>query len=83
MISYDAEALYPSIPFKTYLDIIKKKIEKHKIIKKVTKITTKDIKDSMELGLTSQFTYNNKLYNIENSEPIGLSLMVTITNIYI
>ena len=80
LVSFDAEALYPSIPLNKCIEIIKQKIQK-KIIK-ITKLNMDDICELINFGLTSNFKHNNQQYDMEGSGPIGLSLIVIIAKIY-
>ena len=81
LVSFDAEALYPSIPLNKCIEIIKQKFQNQKLIK-ITKLNVDDICELNNLCLPSNFKHNNQQYDMEGSGPIGLSLMVVIAQIY-
>ena len=79
-VSYDVVALYPSIPIEKAIevmtDIIVSDINE---IRKRTKLSIHDIRKMMELSLSlCYFLWRDKIYNIKNAGPIGLSLMVVM-----
>jgi hypothetical protein len=78
-VSYDVVALYPSIPIEKAIevmtDIIVSDINE---MKKRAKLSIHDCK-MMELSLSlCYFLWKDKIYNIKNAGPIGLSLMVVM-----
>jgi hypothetical protein len=80
-VSYDATALFPNIPIEECINIIHEKLKKDTDLSNRTKMTPEDIKKLLELCLsTSYFIYDDKYHKAEDSGPIGLSLMVFISN---
>ena len=60
----------------------KKRLETDLDLKAQTKLTSKNIADLINLCIsTSDFLYENKHFTTHDSEPIGLSLMVTFSQI--
>ena len=82
LVSFDAEALYPSIPLNKCILIIRQKIQKQNKLIKITKLNVDDICELINLCHTSNFKHYNQQYDMEGSIPIGLSLMVVIAQIY-
>ena len=79
-ISFDVVAMYPSVPIKkaiiVIMDMLKDDIEN---LKTRTPLNLKHIKALMELCLeNSYFLWNNQIRMLEDSGPIGLSLMVVV-----
>ena len=78
-VSYDVVNLYPSVPLKeatvVILDILKADPE----VISTTKLTIDEIKTLIELCLSKcYFLWNDEIHELEDSGPIGLSLMVVI-----
>ncbi len=73
-------ALYPSVPIKRAIDAISQLLtEDETDLRTRTKLSVADIRKLMELSLgTCYFLWDNKYYLIEDSGPIGLSLMVVV-----
>ena len=83
MVSYDATALFPSVPISDALKSILELLENDDTLPQRTKLTPYDIIELAEICLsTSNFTYNNRHHTTNDSGPIGLSLMVTISQIW-
>ena len=83
MISYDATALFPSVPIKDALNHILLLLKNDNDLCKRTKLGPDDIIDLMNLCLsTSDFLYDNRHHTCEDSGPIGLSLMVRVSQIW-
>ena len=83
LVSYDATALYPSIPLQECIDLITEKIRNDSTLSDRTKLEPADIKNLLLLCLTtSQFTFDGKMFSAQDSGPIGLSLMVTVADIW-
>ena len=84
-VSYDVVALYPSVPIKraiiAMVDILNSDFE---AVSTRTKLSMKEIKTLMELCLSKcYFFWEDKFYEIEDTGPIGLSLMVVIAEGYL
>ena len=79
-VSYDVVALYPSVPIKRAIDAISQLLKDDETdLLTRTKLSIADIRKLMELSLgTCYFLWDNKYYLIEDSGPIGLSLMVVM-----
>ena len=75
LVSFDAEALYPSIPLNKCIGIIKQKIQKQKKLIKIKKLNVDDICELINLCLISNFKHNNQQYDMGGSGPIGLTLI--------
>ena len=83
MLSYDAEALFPSVPIKDCIELIEQKLSSDRSLKNRTKLLPTDIKDLLTHCLeTTDFIFNNRHHTTNDSGPIGLSLMVTVSQIW-
>ena len=81
MSSYDAEALFPSVPIKDCINVIKERLSADNTLKNRTSLSPDDISDLLHLCLqTTNFKFNNRHHTTNDSGPIGLSLMVTERN---
>ena len=79
-VSYDVVALYPSIPVEKakiiMLELLKNDFED---VKSRTIFTLNNIKSMIDLCMeNSYFLWNDKIYQLIDSGPIGLSLMVVM-----
>ena len=83
MVSYDATALFPSVPISDALRYILTKLEEDATLSKRMSLSPCDVIDLVGLCLSSSdFVYDNRHHTTEDSGPIGLSLMVTISQIW-
>ena len=84
-VSFDVVALYPSIPIKAAIDAMMELLRRDESdVSTRTKLTMSDIQKLLELSLsTCYFVWDNKFYQIEDSGPIGLSLMVVVAEGYL
>ena len=83
MVSFDAEALYPSIPLRKCIEIINILLQRDETLASRTTLTVNDIVDLLNLCLsTSDFIYDGIHHTAEDSGPIGLSIMVIIAQIW-
>ena len=83
MVSFDAAALFPSVPIKDCLDHILNLLKYDNDLPKRTKLSPDEIVDLASLCLsTSDFIYNDRHHSTKDSGPIGLSLMVTVSQIW-
>ena len=77
--------MYPSIPIKKAIDVIMDMLH-HDIdnVKTRTPFKLQHIKSLMELCLNnSYFLWNNQIRQLNDSGPIGLSLMVAVAEGFI
>ena len=83
-VSYDVVNLYPSVPLDRSIQFIVEFLQDdHAELKKRTKLNLADIQQLLELCLSeSYFLYNNVIRTLENSGPIGLSIMVVLSECY-
>ena len=84
-VSYDVVALYPSVPIKkaiaNLMDMLQDDIDDFKTR---TVFQLKHIKELMEVCLyKSYFLWDNKIHCLEDSGPIGLSLMVVLAESFL
>ena len=84
-VSYDVVALYPSIPIKkataNLINILNEDIEDFKTR---TVFDLKHIKQLIDVCLyKSYFLWNNQIHCLEDSGPIGLSLMVILAESFL
>jgi len=79
-VSYDVVALYPSVPIKKAIDVMVDIINNDmEDVQLRTKLSINDIRKLLQLCLSKcYFLWNDKLYSIDDTGPIGLSLMVVI-----
>ena len=83
MISFDAAALFPSVPIQDAINHVKGLLDEDQDLKNRTKLTPLDITDLISFCLsTSNFSYDGRHHTQRDSGPIGLSLMVTISQIW-
>lgn len=83
-VSYDVVNLYPSVPVKEATDIIIQILSSDADLKNRTKLDLNDIKALIELCLSKcYFLWEDKIYLLNNSAPIGLALMVVIAEAYV
>ena len=76
-VSYDVVNLYPSIPVKEATDVIVDLLKNDSELKKFTKLEIPEIKSLIDICLSRcYFLWNDEIHELENSGPIGLSLMV-------
>ena len=83
--SYDVVNLYPSVPLDRSIQVIIEFLQDdHTELKKRTKLNLTDIQQLLELCLSEcYFLYNNVIWTLENSGPIGLSIMVVLFECYL
>ncbi|XP_065678811.1 uncharacterized protein LOC136093634 [Hydra vulgaris] len=83
-ISLDVINLYPSIPLKEATEVLISILEVSDNFKKMTKLNIKEIKTLIELCLyRPYFLWNNEIHELENSGPIGLSVMVVLAESFL
>ena len=83
-VSYDVVNLYPSVPVAEAIDIIIQMLSSDDELTNRTKLTINDIRTLIELCLSKcYFLWNEKIYLLENSAPIGLALMVVIAEAFL
>ena len=82
---FDVVNLYPSVPIDeavaVIIEILNNNIDD---LRKRTKLTLTDIHKLIELCLgTHYFTFDNRVRILENSDPIGLALIVLISEVFL
>ena len=83
MVSFDATALFPSVPIMDATKLIKEMLEKDETLAARTRLSPGEICDLISLCLSSSnFIYNDRHHTQKDSGPIGLSLMVTVSQIW-
>ena len=83
-VSYDIVNLYPSVPLKEATNILLEMLAKDNEYKSKTKLQITEIKLLIELCLSRcYFLWNDKIYALEDSGPIGLSLMVVMAESFV
>ena len=83
-VSYDVVNLYPSVPVKEATDIIIEILSTDPELTKRTKLSLPDIRSLIDLCLSKcYFLWEEKIYLLKNSAPIGLALMVVIAEAFL
>ena len=83
MASLDATALFPSVPIGDALKHIRELLHKDNTLHKRTNLSPDDVVELCQLCLSSSnFVYDNRHHTTNDSGPIGLSLMVTVSQIW-
>ena len=84
-VSYDVKNLFPSIPINKAIDAILQQLsEDYEDVKTRTKLTLVDIQQLIELCVSEcYFLWDNVIWNLLNSGPIGLSIMVVLSESYL
>ena len=83
MVSFDATALFPSVPINDCITYIHKLLTEDTTLHLRTKLTPDDICDLIRTCLsTSDFVYDDRHHTTNDSGPIGLSLMVCVSQIW-
>ena len=84
-VSYDATNLYPSITINKAIDVILQQLNKdYEDLKARNKLTVIDIQQLIELCVSEcYFLWDNVILNLHNSGPIGLSIMVVLSMIFL
>ena len=83
-VSYDVVNLYPSVPVKEATDIIIEILSTDPELTKRTKLSLADIRSLIDLCLSKcYFLWEEKIYLLKNSAPIGLALMVVIAEAFL
>ena len=82
MVSFDA-TLFPSIPISEANALILSLLKNDPNLHLRTKMSPEEICELISLCLSSSnFIYNDRLHTQEDSGPIGLSLMVTVSQVW-
>ena len=83
-VSYDVVNLYPSVPVKEATDIMIHILSNDHDLKNRTKLSLNDIRTLIELCLSKcYFLWEDKIYLLKNSAPIGLALMVVMAEAFL
>ena len=80
MVSFDATALFPSVPIEDCTKHIHDLLTQDTTLPHRTQLTPTDITDLIRICLSSSdFVYNDRHHTTKDSGPIGLSLMVLVS----
>ena len=84
-VSYDVVALYPSVPITRAIDAMMEILSKdEEDLTTRTKFSLQHIRKLIQICLdTCYFLYENEIYVIDDAGPIGLSLMVVVSEAYL
>ena len=84
-VSYDVVALYPSIPVKKAIDNLMNMLKADEIdFKTRTIFNLNHVEEMLKVCLyKSYFLWNNQIHCLEDSGPIGLSLMVVLAESFL
>ena len=83
MVSYDATALFPSVPITEAIKVIRDLLIKDVNLKSRTNLNPDEICELISLCLSSSdFIFNGRHHTQNDSGPIGLSLMVCVSQIW-
>ena len=83
-VSYDVVNLYPSVPVDEAIVIMVDTLRSDHSVKQRCKLTINEMKELIELCLSKcYFLWNDTFYEMKNSGPIGLSLMVVISESFL
>ena len=83
-VSFDVVNLYPSVPIKEAIDIVAEMLKSDLSLGQRTKLSVDDLRQLMELCLSKcYFLWNDKIYLLKNSAPIGLALMVVMAESFL
>ena len=83
-VSYDVVNLYPSVPVKEATEVIVDLLNKDTNLKQHTKLEILEIKSLIDICLSKcYFLWNDEIHELENSGPIGLSLMVVMAEAFL
>ena len=83
LVSFDADALFPSIPIRRCIQEIQSQLENDTTLASRTPLSSSDLVDLTNLCLsTSDFIYDNTHHTASDSGPIGLSIMVVMAEIW-
>ena len=84
-VSYDVVNLYLSVPLDRSIQVIVELLQdEHDELKKRTKLNLTDMQQLLELCLSEcYFLYNNVIWTLENSGPIGISIVVVLSECYL
>ena len=71
LASFDVKALYPSIPVKKALEVVRQKLEADETLKDRTKWTSKEIIELLEIFLETHFkTIDGRVFTQINGTPL-------------
>jgi hypothetical protein len=83
-VSYDVVNLYPSVPLDEATTVILEMLSRDEDLNMRTKLNINEIKILIELCLKKcYFLWNEHIYELENSGPIGLSFMVVLAESFL
>ena len=84
-VSYDVLALYPSVPIKKAItNLMEMLVKDHDDFRTRTVLKLEHVKQLIEVCLyKSYFLFDNQIHSLEDSGPIGLSLMVVLAESFL
>jgi predicted GIY-YIG superfamily endonuclease len=83
MVSFDIVNLFPSVPTKLTLEIVKEKLEGDPSLSSRTYLTVEGILELLEVCLNSvYFQYKDNYYSQKTGLPMGSSLSPALANIF-
>ena len=83
-VSYDVVNRYPSVPLNEATCVILDILNNDTELKQHTKLTISEIKMLIDLCLPKcYFLWNDEIFELKDSGPIGLSLMVVIAEAFL
>ena len=83
MVSYDAGALFTSVPIQPALDVIEKLLQEDTGLQSRTSMSTKHIMDLLEFCLRSTyFTFRGKFYEQVEGAVMGSPISPIVANLY-
>ena len=83
MVSYDVEALFTSVPTKSAITIIQRKLEEDKDLHLRTTMSAKQINSLLEFCLNSTyFTFQGKFYEQVDGTAGGSPISPIVANLF-
>lgn len=83
-VSYDVVNLYPKVPLKEATEVAIDLLREDPSLKSRTKLKLPEIKEMVELCLSRcYFIWNEEIHVLNNSGPIGLSIMVVMAEAFL
>ena len=82
-ISYDVAALFTSIPLKSALEVVKKKLEQDTELHQRTTMSTQNIMDVLEFYLcNTYFLFHGNYYEQTQGAAMGSPVIPVLANLY-
>mmetsp|Transcript_3349 Transcript_3349/g.6053 ORF Transcript_3349/g.6053 Transcript_3349/m.6053 type:complete len:409 (-) Transcript_3349:195-1421(-) len=84
LVSFDVKALYPSIPVKKALEVVRQKLEEDETLPERTPWSPAQIVELLEICLETHFkTIDGRIFTQSDGTPIGKSISGPIAGIYL